>query len=82
MSQSGQLANATGSMGIVSALGITIQWMFSLGDVTVSNEQAAALSILMFPVVHLVFIKIGAMIDRQQVPLTRRGSDQNGEAKQ
>ena len=75
MSQSNQLASATGSMGVVSALGISIQWILGLLHVTVTNDQAAALAILMFPIVHLGFLKLGAHMDAQQ-PKDRRAADQ------
>lgn len=75
MNQSNQLAQATGSMGIVSALGIAIQWGLGLLHITVTNDQAAALSILMFPFIHLVFIRIGAKIDRESEARDRRATD-------
>ena len=67
-------------MGIVSALGITLQWGLGLAGLLVTNDQAAAMSILLFPFVHLMFIKIGVAIDRQQVPMQRRAND-NGKEK-
>lgn len=76
MNQSGQLATATGSMGIVSALGIALQWALGLLGLTVTGEQAAALSILIFPAVHLIFIKISIRIDAEQAAMTRRATDQ------
>lgn len=76
MNQSGQLAQATGSMGITSALGIAIQWAMGLVHVTVNAEQAAALAILLFPLIHLIFIRIGSKIDAEQAAQTRRATDQ------
>ena len=63
-------------MGIVSALGISLQWAFSLLEIAVTAEQAAALAILLFPVVHMGFLKLGAHMDSKE-PQNRR----NGEAK-
>lgn len=74
MNQSSQLAAATGSMGVVSALGITIQWVFGLIGIAATTDQAAALAILLFPVVHYYFLKLGAHMDSQQ-PKDRRNGD-------
>ena len=77
MNQSSQLASATGSMGVVSALGISIQWALVLLEIAVTAEQAAALAILLFPVVHLGFLRLGTHMDSKE-PQNRR----NGEAKE
>ena len=77
MNQSSQLAQATGSMGVVSALGISLQWGFALLEIAVTAEQAAALAILLFPIVHFAFLKLGAHMDAKE-PQNRR----NGEAKE
>lgn len=77
MNQSNQLAQATGSMGIVTALGITLQWLLGLLQVTATTDQAAALAILLFPFVHYAFLKLGAHMDSKE-PQNRR----NGEAKE
>ena len=78
MNQSGQLAAATGSMGVVSALGITLQWILGLFSITATTDQSAALAILLFPVVHFWFMKLGARMDAQQ-PKDRRTEDQKPE---
>ncbi len=78
MNQSNQLAAATGSMGVVSALGITIQWMLGLIQITATTDQAAALAILLFPIVHFWFLKLGAHMDSQQ-PKDRRVEDKKEE---
>ena len=74
MNPSGQIASATGSVGIVSALGIVAQWALGLFAITITNDQAAALSILLFPFAHLLFMKMGARMDAQQ-PKDRRNGD-------
>ena len=77
MNQSNQLAQATGSMGIVTALGITLQWFLGLIQIAVTTDQAAALAILLFPLVHYAFLRLGAHMDSKE-PHNRR----NGEAKE
>ena len=77
MNQSNQLASATSSMGIVSALGISIQWLLISLEIAITAEQAAALAILLFPVIHMGFLKLGAHMDSKE-PQNRR----NGEAKE
>ena len=79
MNQSGQLAAATGSMGVVSALGITLQWVLGLFSITATTDQAAALAILLFPVVHFYFMKLGERMDARQ-PKDRRADDKPQEA--
>ena len=82
MNPSGQLASATGSVGIVSAIGIVAQWVLGLFTITITNDQAAALSILLFPFAHLLFIKVGASLDDRQPRDRRPGDKPNGEAKE
>ena len=74
MNPSGQLAAATGSMSIVTALGISIGWFLDLWDIKATNEQAGALGILLFPFTHFWFLKLGAHMDSQQ-PKDRRNGD-------
>ena len=82
MNPSSQLASATGSMGMVSALSIALQWGLGLIPVAVTNDQAAALSILLFPFAHLLFMKVGANLDEKQPKDRRPGDKLNGEAKE
>ena len=52
------VASGTGSAAITQALGIAVQLaMFYTLDASITNEQAAALAILMFPFVHAVMRK-------------------------
>ena len=66
MNQSNQLATATGSMGLVSALSVAVQWLLTYFGITISAEQAGAVSVLLYPFVHLVFIRISKRIDKEQ----------------
>lgn len=80
MNQSTQLASATGSMGVVSALGISLQWLLGLLQIAVTADQAAALAILLFPMVHYGFLRFGAHMDSKE-PTDRRNSDAKEPAK-
>ena len=77
MNQSTQLANATGAMSIVTALGISLGWFLGVFEIKATAEQAGALGILMFPFVQYLFMKLGAHMDSKE-PQNRR----NGEAKE
>lgn len=66
MNQANQLATATGSMGLVSALSVAIQWLLTYFGMTINAEQAGAVSVLLYPFVHLVFIRISKRIDKEQ----------------
>ena len=81
MNPSSQIAIATGSMSIVTALGISLGWFLGIFEIKATAEQAGALGILMFPFIQILFMKIGASLDDKQ-PKDRRSDDKaNGEVK-
>ena len=70
MGVTGQLASATGSMGLTTALAVVIQWLLPVYmGVSISGEQAGALSVLLYPFVHLVFLRVAKRIEKEQKEL-------------
>lgn len=66
MNNSNQLAASTGLMGIVSALSVAIQWALTYLGIGINAEQAGALGVLLYPLVHLFFLRISRCIDKEQ----------------
>ena len=63
MNQSGQLAQTTGLVGIVGALAVVIQWFMNSQGWAINPEQAGALSTMLYPVVHLFYLRLSKHMD-------------------
>ena len=69
-------------MSVVTALGISIGWLLYTLGLKATDAQADALGILIFPFVHLAFIRLGVYLDKQEPKDRRPGDKINGEAKE
>jgi multisubunit Na+/H+ antiporter MnhG subunit len=52
------IATSAASHGVVGAVAILICWILSLRGVTVPAEVAAAIMVIMSPIVHLVVLYV------------------------